>query len=157
MATYPVQGQSFNSGPVWDQMKFGSTGTNPVPLAGSYGGFFDRFRQFQSSIPEGLSPDDRMLYSMFGMNALNADVAREQARETTREMLNYQRQAAQEANEMGIRNTVIGSLLKDVPAAIGNAFAQRQRYAPEQIEIAARGSSQTPRYAGMRNYYGFVG
>lgn len=156
MATYPVQGQPFNSGPVWDRMRFdqGQTSTT-IPIAG---GFMSDFINLASNPELTKLPEDMRGFAvMGGMLGLRDAEAARRSEAMFDKALAYQRQAAQEANEMGIRNTVIGSLLKDVPAAIGNAFAQRQRYAPEQIEIAARGSSQTPRYAGMRNYYGFVG
>jgi len=155
MASF-AQGQPFSAGPIWDQMRFdGGQTTTTMPIAGS---FMDQLGTFFSSpIPTGMSKDDAALYRLAGMQALSsADVAR-QNKETMREFLTYQQQASERANQMGIRNQVIGSFLKDVPAAISNAFAQRQRYTPEQIEIAARAMQNQPRGGTARNYYGFVG
>lgn len=77
--------------------------------------------------------------------------------ETLEKMEPFYQRRAEKQQQLAMQANLFGSFLKDVPAAISNAFAQRQRYAPERIEIAARGSSQTPRYGGLRNYYGFVG
>lgn len=151
-----AQGRPFNSGPVWDRMRFDSGQTSTtMPIAG---GYMSDLIGFVSNPAFSKLPEDTRGYALVGgmLSLRDAEAAR-RSEAMFDKALAYQRQAAQEANEMGIRNTVIGSFLKDVPAAISNAFAQRQRYTPEQIEIAARGSSQTPRYAGMRNYYGFVG
>lgn len=128
--------------------------TGTMPIAGSY---LDQLGTFFSSIPEGLKGEDRILYGLLGAQSIGASETAKQNKEMMREWMAYQENAAQKANEMGIRNTVIGSFLKDVPAAISNAFAQRQRYAPEQIEIAARAMQGQPRGYQQRNYYGFVG
>jgi hypothetical protein len=90
-------------------------------------------------------------------NALRAAEAAKQNKEMMQQYLAYQQQASERANEMGIKNQMIGSFLKDVPAAISNAFAQRQRYAPEKIEIAARAMQSQPRGGTIPNYYSFVG
>jgi hypothetical protein len=55
---------------------------------------------------------------------------------------------------MGIKNQIIGSFLKDVPAAIGGAMRARNTYLPEQI-AAANATRPIPSY-GPTNYYGFV-
>lgn len=149
-----VQGKPFNSGSVLDQMRFGgeqTTGT--MPIAGSY---LDQLGTFFSSIPKDLTGEDRVLYGLLGAQSIGASETAKQNKEMMREWMAYQETAAQKANEMGIRNQVIGSFLKDVPAAIGNAFAQRQRYTPEQIEIASRAMQSQPRGGSIPNYYSFV-
>lgn len=149
-----VQGRPFNSGPIWSEMRFNTEQTaGTMPIAGSY---LDQLGTFFSSIPEGLKGEDRTLYGLLGAQSIGASETARQNKEMMREWMAYQENAAQKANEMGIRNTVIGSFLKDVPAAIGNAFAQRQRYTPEQIEIAARAMQAQPRGGSIPNYYGFV-
>lgn len=155
MPTYPVKGQPFSSGPVWDRMRFdqGQTSTT-MPIAGSY---MSDFINLASNPDLNRLPEDMRGFALMGgmLGLQNAEAAR-RSEAMFDKALAYQKQAAQEANEMGIRNTVIGSFLKDVPAAIGNAFAQRQRYAPEQIEIAARAMQAQPRGGSIPNYYGFV-
>lgn len=157
MASF-VQGQPFSSGPVWDQMRFGGEQTpGTMPIAGSYMGFTDQLNTlFSTPLPSGLSKDDSFLLRMMQAQGLTSAETARQNKETMREFLMHQQQASERANEMGIRNQVIGSFLKDVPAAIGNAFAQRQRYTPEQIEIAARAMQSQPRGGSIPNYYSFV-
>lgn len=153
MASF-AQGQPFSSGPIWDQMRFGgeqTTGT--MPIAGSY---MDQMRNFFTSIPSDIPKDDRLIYGLLGAQSIGADIASRRSEAMFDKALAYQREASERANEMGIRNTVISSFLKDVPAAIGNAFAQRQRYTPEQIEIASRAMELQPRGGSIPNYYSFV-
>lgn len=153
-----AQGQSFSSGPVWDQMRFGGEQTSgTMPLSGSYMDVFNMLTRPEVAETFGKLPKD---IQGFAPLALMLGVQNEQAQRAAdarfEKTLAYQREASERANEMGIRNQVIGSFLKDVPAAIGNAFAQRQRYAPEQIEIAARAMQSQPRGGSIPNYYSFV-
>jgi len=146
-----VQGQPFSSGPVWDQMRFGSEQGAAMPIAGSY---MDQLRSFMTSIPSDISKDDRTLYGLLGAQHLGAAETAKQNKETMREFLAHQQQASVRANEMGIKNQIIGSFLKDVPAAIGGAMRARNAYLPEQI-AAANATRPIPSY-GSANYYGFV-
>jgi hypothetical protein len=68
----------------------------------------------------------------------------------------YQRRAEKQ-QQLAMQSNLFASFLKDVPAAISNAFAQRQRYAPEAIQIAANAANRAGSGYGMPNYYGFVG
>lgn len=77
--------------------------------------------------------------------------------ETLEKMEPFYQRRAEKQQQLAMQANLFGSFLKDVPAAISNAFAQRQRYGPESVEIAARSMQrQGPQYGG-RNYYGFVG
>jgi hypothetical protein len=151
-----AQGRPFNSGPIWEQMRFGAEQTpGTMPIAGSY---LDKMTSiFTTPLPEGISKDDASFLRLGQLNALASTETARQNKETMREFLIYQQQASERANQMGIKNQLIGSFLKDVPAAISNAFAQRQRYAPEKIEIAARAMQSQPRGGTIPNYYSFVG
>ena len=149
-----AQGQPFNTGAVWDQMRFGteqSAGT--MPMAGSY---MDQLRTLFSSIPSDINKDDRALYGLMGVQSLNAAESAKQNRALMQDWMTYQREASERANEMGIRNQVIGSFLKDVPAAIGGAVRARNAYLPEQIQIAAAGAGRGIPSVTSPNYYGFV-
>ena len=150
MASF-AQGQPFSSGPVWDQMRFGSEQGAAMPIAGSY---MDQLRSFMTSIPSDISKDDRTLYGLLGAQHLGAAETAKQNKEMMREFLTHQQQASERANEMGIKNQIIGSFLKDVPAAIGGAMRARNAYLPEQI-AAANATRPIPSY-GPVNYYGFV-
>lgn len=140
--------------------------TGSFPLAGSSPNWagtmedvLNRGLSFSEKITPSLPDEYKFMGPLLGLQysqqAFNSDPQRLLQAAYALEPLYEQR--AQKMNQMQRENLMYGSFIKDVPAAISNAFAQRQRYAPEQIEIAARGSSQTPRYAGSRNYYGFVG
>lgn len=151
-----VKGQPFSSGPVWDQMRFGGDQTpGTIPIAGN--SYISELIGFASNPALSSLPEDLRGYAVMGgmLSLRDAESAR-RSEAMFDKALAYQERAAQKANEMGIRNTLIGSFLKDVPAAIGNAFAQRQRYAPEQIEIAARAMQSQPRGGTIPNYYDFV-
>jgi hypothetical protein len=155
MTTF-AQGQPFNSGPVWDRMRFdqGQTSTT-IPIAGSLAD--PLAAAFSIPLPPGLSKDSEAFFRFGQLQRFNAAEAAKQNKEMMQQYLTYQQQASERANEMGIKNQIIGSFLKDVPAAISNAFAQRQRYAPEKIEIAARAMQSQPRGGTIPNYYSFVG
>ena len=137
-------------------MRFGTEQTpGTMPIAGSY---LDKMTSiFTTPLPEGISQDDASFLRLGQLNALASTETARQNKETMREFLIYQQQASERANQMGIKNQLIGSFLKDVPAAISNAFAQRQRYTPEKIEIAARAMESQPRGGTIPNYYSFVG
>jgi hypothetical protein len=155
MTTF-AQGQPFNSGPVWDQMRFGSEQTTEtMPIAGSLADPLAAI--FSTPSPPGLSKDMEAFFRFGQLQRFNAAEVAKQNKEMMQQYLTYQQQASERANEMGIKNQLIGSFLKDVPAAISNAFAQRQRYAPEKIEIAARAMQSQPRGGTIPNYYSFVG
>jgi hypothetical protein len=143
-----AQGQPFSSGPVWDQMRFGSEQGAAMPIAGSY---MDQLRSFMTSIPSDISKDDRTLYGLLGAQHLGAAETAKQNKETMREFLAYQQQASERANEMGIKNQIIGSFL-NAPLAFN--FNNRNKYLPEQI-AAANATRPIPSY-GSANYYGFV-
>jgi hypothetical protein len=149
-----VKGQSFSSGPVWDQMRFGGEQTpGTIPIAGSY---LDQLGTFFSSIPKDLTGEDRALYGLLGAQSIGASETAKQNKEMMREWMTYQERAAQKANEMGIRNVAIGSFvdaIKGIPAA----FSQGQRYTPEQVAFAGRAMELQPRGGTRPNYYGFVG
>jgi hypothetical protein len=153
MTTF-AQGQPFNSGPVWDQMRFGSeqtTGT--MPLTGSYMDVFNMLTQPEIAETFGKLPKDIQGFAplMLMVGAQGADAQR--AADARQERLfQYQREASERANEMGIKNQIIGSFLKDVPAALN--FRDRNKYLPEQI-AAANATRPIPSY-GPTNYYGFV-
>ena len=68
----------------------------------------------------------------------------------------FQRRAEKQ-QQLAMQSNLFASFLKDVPASISNAFAQRQRYAPEAIQIAANAANRAGSGYGMPNYYGFVG
>jgi hypothetical protein len=143
-----AQGQPFSSGPVWDQMRFGSEQGAAMPIAGSY---MDQLRSFMTSIPSDISKDDRTLYGLLGAQHLGAAETAKQNKETMREFLTYQQQASVRANEMGIKNQIIGSFL-NAPLALN--LSNRNKYLPEQI-AAANATRPIPSY-GSANYYGFV-
>jgi len=158
MSSY-AQGRPFNSGPVWDVMAFPKPGqsagtSRSYPLAG---GYMDAVRGFLTNIPSDITGDDRMIYSLMGLQGLNAEQNRQANREFMQEMLKQRREESLEAKKLARGDAVMRSFLVDVPAAIGNAFGQRQRYAPQQIEIAARAMQSQPRGGSIPNYYGFVG
>jgi hypothetical protein len=129
-------------------------GAQTIPIAG---GLMDQMKAIYGSMPAGLSNDERLFMGMAGMQNIFAQQNREQARETAREMFTLQKEAAKEANEMGIRNQVIGSFLKDVPAAFGAAARARNEYLPQQVQIAANSMQTGNAPYTPRNYYGFVG
>lgn len=138
-----------------DTSGLGSTaGAQTVPLAG---GFMGQLGSVFSSIPSNLPEDYRGLAAFAGMQNIFAQQNRQENREFAREMFALQKEAYREANEMGIRNQVIGSFLKDVPAAFGAAARARNEYLPQQVEIAARSMQTGNAPYTPRNYYGFVG
>lgn len=148
MASF-AQGQSFSSGPVWDQMRFGGEQT---PLAGSLADPLAAI--FSTPLPAGLSKDDSAFLRFGQLQRFSSAEAAKQNKEMMREFLAYQQQASERANEMGIKNQIIGSFLKDVPAAIGGAFRAQNTYLPERI-ATANATRPIPSY-GPSNYYGFV-
>ena len=129
-------------------------GAQTVPLAG---GFMGQLGSVVSGIPSNLPEDYRGLAAFAGMQNIFAQQNRQENRDFAREMFAYQREAAKEANEMGIRNQVIGSFLKDVPAAFGAAARARNEYLPQQVQIAANSMQTGNAPYTPRNYYGFVG
>lgn len=150
-----AQGRPFSSGPVWDRMRFDSGQTSTtMPIAG---GYMPDFINLVSNPELSKLPEDMRGFAvMGGMLGLRDAEAARRSEAMFDKALAYQRQAAQEANEMGIRNVAIGSFF-DALKGIPFAFARRQQYAPEQIEIAARAMQGQPRGYQQRNYYGFVG
>lgn len=152
---YPIAGGAFNNSFGLTQGRLGSDQPTTMPIAGSY---FDTLKGFLlSPTPSGASAEDAFLYKMLGAQALGAGETARQNKESMRELLQYQREAAREANEMGIRNQVIGSFLKDVPAAIGGAVARRTEYLPAQVEIQRAAMLNRSPAMGIPNYYSFVG
>ena len=137
---------------------FSLAGTNPI-YADRMQQALERSSSILKPFTEGLPEDQRFMGPLMGFNLANQMIASdpEIMMQTLEKMEPFFQRRAEKQQQLAMQSNLFGSLLKDVPAAISNAFAQRQRYAPEQIEIAARGSSQTPRFAGSRNYYGFVG
>jgi len=158
MAPY-AQGRPFNSGPVWDVMAFpqpgqGSGAQQSYPLAG---GYMDAVRGFLSTIPTDITGEDRMIYSLMGLQGLNAEQNRQANREFMQEMLKQRREESLEAKKLAREDAVMRSFLVDVPAAVGGAFRARNTYLPEQIQIAGAGAGRGIPSVGSRNYYGFVG
>jgi len=131
-----------------------AAGAQTMPLAG---GFMGQLGSVFSSIPANLPEDYKGLAAFAGMQNVFAQQNRQENRDFAREMFALQKEAAKEANEMGIRNQVIGSFLKDVPAAFGAAARARNEYLPQQVEIAARSMQTGNAPYTPRNYYGFVG
>jgi len=150
-----AQGQPFSSGPIWDQMRFGgeqTTGT--IPIAGSY---MSDFISFASNPDLAKLPEDMRGFAVMGGILGMRDLEQAKRSEAMADKyLAYQERASERANEMGIRNQIIGSFLKDVPAAIGGAFRARNAYLPEQIQIAAAGAGRGIPSVASPNYYGFV-
>ena len=155
-----VQGQPFNTGPIFDQMRFGSeqtTGT--MPLTGSYMDVFNMLTRPEVAETFGKLPKDIQgiapLMLMVGAQGADAQRAADARFERT---LAYQREASERADAMGVKNQIIGSFLKDVPAAIGGFARAPLKFADQRIQMAdnfaARGPSAS---AAPRNYYGFVG
>ncbi len=129
-------------------------GAQTMPLAG---GYMDQMKAFYGGIPSDLPKDERFLLGMLGTQGILGQQNRQENREFAREMFALQKEAAKEANEMGIRNQVIGSFLKDVPAAFGAAARARNEYLPQQVQIAANSMQTGNAPYTPRNYYGFVG
>jgi hypothetical protein len=129
-------------------------GTQTIPLAG---GLMDQMKAIYGGMPAGLSNDERLFMGMAGMQNIFAQQNREQARETAREMFALQKEAYREADQMGKANVILGSFVKDVPAAFGAAARARNEYLPQQIQIAANSMQTGNAPYTPRNYYGFVG
>ena len=123
-----------------------------MPLAGRYG-VMDQLSPFLSSVPES----DRGLIAAIGAQNVFAQQNRQDNRDFMREMFAAQREASKEANEMGIRNQVIGSFLKDFPKATRDLAYAGNEYLPQQIQIAANSMQTGNAPYTPRNYYGFVG
>jgi len=141
-------------------------GLGSFSLAGSNPNYADRFRQAleQSSsmlkpLVEGLSENDRSLAPLLGFNLANQMLSSdpEIMMQTLERMEPFFQKRAEKQQELAMQSNLFGALIKDVPAAISNAFAQRQRYVPEQIEIATRAMQAQPRGGSIPNYYSFVG
>lgn len=149
-----AQGQPSNTGSVWDQMLFdGSQTGGTMPLAGSFADPLAAI--FSTPLPEGLSKDDAAFLRYGQLQRFSAAETAKQNKEMMQYFLNYQERAAQKANEMGLRNVAIGSVvdaIKNIPIALG----QGQRYTPERIAIAGRAMEIQPRGGTRPNYYGFV-
>jgi hypothetical protein len=144
-----AQGQPFSSGPVWDQMRFGSEQGAAMPIAGSLADPLAAI--FSTPLPSGLSKDSEAFLRFGQLQRFNAAETAKQNKEMMREFLTYQQQASERANEMGIKNQIIGSFL-NAPLAFN--FNNRNKYLPEQI-AAANATRPIPSY-GSANYYGFV-
>jgi len=143
MSIFP-QGQPYTFG--------GEQTTGTMPIAGSY---MDQMRTLLTSIPSDISKDDRMLYGLLGAQSIGADIASRRSEAMFDKALAYQREASEKANEMGIKNAIIGSFLKDVPAAIGRFSVAGNEFLPAKISA---GTSSTPIPSlGSKRYYGFVG
>jgi len=123
-----------------------------MPIAGSLADPLAAI--FSTPLPSGISKDSEAFLRFGQLQRFNATETAKQNKEMMREFLTYQQQASERANEMGIKNQIIGSFLKDVPAAIGGAMRARNAYLPEQI-AAANATRPIPSY-GSANYYGFV-
>ena len=148
MASF-VQGQPFSSGPVWDQMRLGSEQGAAMPIAGSLADPLAAI--FSTPLPSGISKDSEAFLRFGQLQRFNATETAKQNKEMMREFLTYQQQASVRANEMGIKNQIIGSFL-NAPLAFN--FSNRNKYLPEQI-AAANATRPIPSY-GSANYYGFV-
>ncbi len=133
-------------------MRLGSEQGAAMPIAGSLSDPLAAI--FSTPLPSGLSKDSEAFLRFGQLQRFNATETAKQNKEMMREFLAYQQQASERANEMGIKNQIIGSFLKDVPAAIGGAMRARNAYLPEQI-AAANATRPIPSY-GSANYYGFV-
>jgi hypothetical protein len=144
-----AQGQPFSSGPVWDQMRFGSEQGAAIPIAGSLADPLAAI--FSTPLPSGISKDSEALLRFGQLQRFNATETAKQNKEMMREFLTYQQQASVRANEMGIKNQIIGSFL-NAPLALN--LSNRNKYLPEQI-AAANATRPIPSY-GSANYYGFV-
>lgn len=136
------------------------------PLAGFNSSYADRmksaFEQAQgvmNPMLQGLPEDQKYLMPLMTFN-LGRDILASDPQsmmETLERMEPFYQRRAEKQQELAMKANLFGSFLKDVPAAISNAFAQRQRYAPEKIQIAANAANRPGLGYGMPNYYGFVG
>jgi len=155
-----AQRNPFNSGSAWESMRFPAVAdTSALAGTGNYGNMFgmDEIRSLYSSIPKEATPEERLIFGMYGINALNRKENLAMMPQILLMTSDIQRENALEANKIAQENAVLGSFLKDVPAAISNAFAQRERYTPERIQIAANAANRPLPGYGMPSYYGFVG
>jgi hypothetical protein len=126
-------------------------GAQTMPLAG---GYMDQMRSFYSGIPSDLPKEERFILGMLGTQGILGQQNRQENREFAERMFTLQREASKEANEMGVRNQIIGSLLSN---PFGEAFNKRNAFLPQQVEIAARSMQTGNAPYTPRNYYGFVG
>jgi hypothetical protein len=126
-------------------------GAQTMPLAG---GYMDQMRSFYSGIPSDLPKDERFILGMLGTQGILGQQNRQENREFAERMFTLQREASKEANEMGVRNQIIGSLLNN---PFGKAANERNAYLPQQVEIAGRSMQMGNQGFTPRNYYGFVG
>ena len=141
---------------IWgDTSQLGAVaGAQTMPLAG---GLMDQMKAVYSGIPTGLSNDERFFMGMAGMQGILGQQNRQENRDFAREMFAYQREAAKEADQMGKANLMLGSFLKDVPAAFNAAANARNQFLPQQVQIAANSMQTGNAPYTPRNYYGFVG
>jgi len=136
------------------------------PLAGLNSSYADRmkaaFEQAQGVIgpmTEGL-PENQKYMAPFMAFGLGRDILASDPQvmmQTLERMEPFFQRRAEKQQQLAMQSNLFASFLKDVPAAISNAFAQRQRYAPEAIQIAANAANRAGSGYGMPNYYGFVG
>jgi hypothetical protein len=136
------------------------------PLAGSNSNYADlmkaAFEKAQGIIgpmTEGL-PEDQKYMAPFLTFGLGRDILASDPQvvlQTLEGMEPFFQRRAEKQQQLAMESNVFASFLKDVPAAISNAFAQRQRYAPEAIQIAANAANRGGPGYGIPNYYGFVG
>jgi hypothetical protein len=159
-----AQGNPFNSGSVWESMRFPAPATDTTTLAGTgnYGDMFgmDRLRSYMSGIPKEADETERLMYGMYGINALNRQENLAMMPQILLMTSDIQRQNALEANKIARENMVLGSVVdaftNKLPQAIGGAFRARNAYLPEQVQIAAAGAGRGIPSVASPNYYGFV-
>jgi len=120
-----------------------------MPIAGSLSDPLAAI--FSIPVSSGLSKDSEAFLRFGQLQRFNATETAKQNKEMMREFLAYQQQASERANEMGIKNQIIGSFL-NAPLALN--LSNRNKYLPEQI-AAANATRPIPSY-GSANYYGFV-
>jgi len=130
-------------------MRFDSEQGAAMPIAGSLSDPLAAI--FSIPVPSGLSKDSEAFLRFGQLQRFNATETAKQNKEMMREFLAYQQQASERANEMGIKNQIIGSFL-NAPLALN--LSNRNKYLPEQI-AAANATRPIPSY-GSANYYGFV-
>jgi hypothetical protein len=144
---------------IWgDTSQLGAVaGAQTMPVAGKYG-YLSGFSNLAADPAlKEMDPKTKEFALMFGAIGLQNDLAAQRSADTMDKLLAYQERASQKANEMGIRNQVIGSFLKDVPAAFGAAANARNQFLPQQVQIAANSMQTGNAPYTPRNYYGFVG
>jgi hypothetical protein len=158
-----AQGKPFNSGSVWESMRFpAAADTSALAGTGDYGNMFgmDEIRSLYSSIPKEATPEERLIFGMYGINALNRKQNLAMMPQILRMTSDIQRENALEANKIARENMILGSVVdaftNKLPQAIGDVGRARNKYLPEQIQIAAAGAGRGIPSVTSPNYYGFV-